>query len=178
MPAKALTKTSTGITVALSGRERLIADPVVLALPPRITAEITFLPPLPAPAIQAMQSVPTWMAGQAKAIAVYDTAFGREAGLSDDASSRIGPMVEIHDASPADGGPYALFGFIGVPPKGLSDEQLLRQHLLHQLIRRLGPNAAEPTQLCIKDWVLDPHTPIEADKAPSARFQAMGCRTR
>jgi monoamine oxidase len=163
---KTLTKTSTGITATLSDGADLIADQVVLALPPQIAAEITFAPPLPNTAVQAMQNVPTWMAGQAKAVAVYGTAFWRETGLSGDASSRFGPMVEIHDASPADGGPYALFGFIGVPPGGRSDEQLLRQHLLRQLIRMFGPDAAEPAQLYIKDWAFDPHTSTEADKAP------------
>ena len=163
---KTLTKTSAGITATLSDGGDLTADQVVLALPPRIAAEIAFSPPLPDTAVRAMQNVPTWMAGQAKALAVYDTAFWREAGLSGDASSRFGPMVEIHDASPAEGGPYALFGFIGVPPQGRSDEQLLRQHLLRQLIRLFGRGAAEPAQLYVKDWAFDPHTSTEADKAP------------
>jgi monoamine oxidase len=150
----------------LSTGERIRADHVVLALPPRVAAQIEFSPALPANAVHAMHGIATWMAGQAKAVAVYDTPFWRAEGLSGDAMSRRGPMVEIHDASPASGGPYALFGFVGVPPGSRADEQLLRQDLQAQLIRLFGPQAAEPRQLYFKDWAFDPHTATEADKAP------------
>ncbi|MGZ0189175.1 MAG: flavin monoamine oxidase family protein [Alphaproteobacteria bacterium] len=171
---KTLTKTNAGITAVLCDGEVLTADQVVLALPPRVAARISFSPALPDEAAQLMQSITTWMAGQAKAVAVYDTPFWRDAGLSGEASSRFGPMVEVHDASLAEGGPYALFRFIGVPPQGLSDEQVLRQHLQAQLIRLFGPGAAEPVQLFVKDWAFDPHTSTEADKAPLYAHPAYG----
>lgn len=161
-----LTKTDAMITATLSNGDTVQADQVVLALPPRIAASIEYVPALPPNAIQSMQGVATWMAGQAKAIAVYDTPFWREDGLSGDAQSRTGPMIEIHDASPAEGGPYALFGFIGIPPQARADEQVLRQHLQEQLIRLFGSKAAEPAKLYVKDWAFDPHTSTEADKAP------------
>lgn len=150
----------------LSNGERINADQVVLALPPRVAARIGFSPALPVDAIQAMQGIATWMAGQAKAVAVYDTPFWRDDGLSGDAMSRKGPMVEIHDASPATGGPYALFGFIGIPPTGRADEQMLREHLQAQLVRLFGAQAADLRQLYVKDWAFDPNTATEADKAP------------
>lgn len=153
-------------TATLATGEYITADEVILALPPRIAADIAFSPALPANATQAMTGIATWMAGQAKAVAVYDTPFWRGQGLSGDAMSRKGPMVEIHDASPLEGGPYALFGFIGVPPQGRGDEELLRQHLKAQLIRLFGPEAAEPEQLYFKDWAFDPYTATDADKAP------------
>ena len=153
-------------TATLSDGETVSADQVVLALPPRIAAQIAFSPPLPSPALRAMQGIATWLAGQAKAVAIYDTPFWRNQGLSGDAMSRRGPMVEIHDASPLEGGPYALFGFIGVPPQGRTNEHALRQHVQVQLARLFGPQAAEPTALVIKDWALDPYTSTEADKAP------------
>jgi len=154
------------ISATLPGGEKISADQVVLALPPRVAAQIAFSPALPDKAVLAMQGIATWMAGQAKAVAVYDTPFWRDEGLSGDAMSRKGPMVEIHDASPAEGGPYALFGFIGLPPQGRVDEQQLRQHLQAQLLRLFGPQAAEPKQLYSKDWAFDPYTSTEADKAP------------
>jgi len=150
----------------LANGEQITADQVVLALPPRVAAQIEFSPALPAVTIQTMQGIATWMAGQAKAVAVYDTPFWRSEGLSGDAMSRKGPMVEIHDASPAQGGPYALFGFIGVPPQGRADEHLLLQHLRAQLSRLFGPQAAAPKQLYLKDWAYDPYTSTEADKTP------------
>lgn len=154
------------ISAALSNGEEINADQIVLALPPRVAAQIDFSPALPTSAMHAMRGITTWMAGQAKAVAVYDTPFWRDHGLSGHATSRKGPMVEIHDASPTEGGPYALFGFIGVPPQDRRDEQLLRQHLQAQLSRLFGPLAAEPKQLYIKDWAFDPYTSTEADKAP------------
>lgn len=152
--------------VTLTDRETIDADLIVIALPPRLTAELAFTPALPEAALKAMRNVPTWMAGQAKAVAVYKTPFWRAAGLSGDAMSRRGPMVEIHDASPAEGGPYALFGFIGVPAQSRANEQILRQHLQAQLTRLFGPQAAEPMALYVKDWAFDPLTSTEADKAP------------
>ena len=68
--------------------------------------------------------------------------------------------------SPAQSGPYALFGFIGVPPEHRADEQALRHHLTEQLVRLFGPNAAAPKQLYVKDWAFDPYTSTEADQAP------------
>jgi len=162
----ALVQTPDGITATLTNGETLRADRVMLALPPRVAAQIEYTPALPMAAMAAMDDVPTWMAGQAKAVAVYETAFWRAAGLSGDATSRFGPMVEIHDASPAQDGPYALFGFIGVPPKGRADVAALRQHLLAQLVRLFGPEAGHPIELLVQDWAYDPFTATEADRAP------------
>ncbi len=153
-------------TATFSNGAEMTADQVVLALPPRVAAQIEFSPALPASTIQAMKGIATWMAGQAKAVAVYDTPFWRKDGLSGDAMSRKGPMVEIHDASPVEGGPYALFGFIGVPPQGRADEDLLLRHLRAQLSQLFGPQAAEPKRLYLKDWAFDQYTSTEADKAP------------
>ncbi|WP_136440441.1 flavin monoamine oxidase family protein [Pacificoceanicola onchidii] len=150
------------------------ADRIVLAMPPRIAAGLAFAPALPAGATQAMANVPTWMAGQAKAVAVYDSPFWREAGLSGDAMSRRGPMVEIHDASPAEQGPYALFGFIGVPPAARADTDRLKQAVQHQLVRLFGEAAAEPRALFVKDWAADPFTATSADAAPQYSHPAYG----
>ncbi len=161
-----LTTSNDHCVATLANDEDIRADQIVLALPPRVAARIGFSPALPTQALNAMQGIATWMAGQAKAIAVYDTPFWREEGLSGDAMSRKGPMVEIHDTSPATGGPYALFGFIGIPPDHRRDETLLRENLQAQLIRLFGPKAAAPRQLYVKDWAHDLLTATQADKEP------------
>lgn len=161
-----LTKIVHGVTATCSNGETITADRVVLALPPRVAAKINYSPSLPTNTVQSMQGIATWMAGQAKAIAIYDTPFWRNAGLSGDAMSRFGPMVEIHDASPAEGGPFALFGFIGIPPQARRDEQTLRQKIHAQLVRLFGAEAAELAKLYVKDWAFDPHTSTDADQAP------------
>ncbi|MEP3439843.1 MAG: FAD-dependent oxidoreductase [Sulfitobacter sp.] len=162
----ALEQTQSGVIASFRNGEAMTFDRAVLCLPPRVAANIKFSPNLLDATKVALQNIPTWMAGQAKAVAVYDTPFWREAGLSGDAQSRFGPMVEIHDASPEHGGPYALFGFIGVPPQGRADEQTLRQHIGAQLKRLFGPAGAEPKHLFIKDWAFDPFTATKADLAP------------
>ena len=140
---------------------------VIFALPPRVVgATIQFEPKLPSNVLTSLANVPTWMAGQAKAIAVYDSPFWREDGLSGDASSRFGPMVEMHDASPAMGGPFAIFGFIGVPPEGRKNEDALRIALKQQLGRLFGPKATNPRELLVKDWAFDPFTSTADDLKP------------
>lgn len=159
-------KLANGIVARLGDGTQICADRIVFAMPPRIAAGIEFQPALPLEVLQTMRDVPTWMAGQAKAVAVYDWPFWREAGLSGDAMSRFGPMVEVHDASPATGGPYALFGFIGVPPEHRKDEDRLRALIQAQLVRLFGDAAANPRQLFIKDWAFDPLTATKDDQKP------------
>lgn len=169
-----LEQSGAGIRATFTDGGSIDADRAVLALPPRIAAGLAFSPALPAEALKAMSNVPTWMAGQAKAVAVYDTPYWREAGLSGDAMSRRGPMAEIHDASPADSGPYALFGFIGLAPAARADEQALRQAILAQLARLFGEDAAAPLALFLKDWAFDPLTATAADAAPQYAHPAYG----
>ncbi|MEM6387367.1 MAG: FAD-dependent oxidoreductase [Pseudomonadota bacterium] len=161
-----MTKTDHGITVRTADGQNFSARKAVMAIPPRIAATLDVSPEFPAGARTAMASVPTWMAGQAKAMAVYDRAFWREAGLSGDAMSRFGPLAEIHDASPADETAFALFGFIGVPASRRQDEPALKAAILQQLIRLFGEDAAHPVALHIKDWARDPHTATAADLEP------------
>ena len=162
----ALEKTQEGVLATLYNGKTIDAQKIVLALPPRVAEEqINFIPALSNKTTQAMQNIATWMAGQAKVVAVYDTPFWQDAGLSGGASSRLGPMVEIHDASPAQGGPYALFGFIGTVASARMDEVQLRSRLHAQLTRIFGPEAAKPRALFIKDWAFDTDTASLLDLA-------------
>jgi monoamine oxidase len=68
------------------------------------------------------------MAGQAKAVAIYDRPFWRGSGLSGFVSSWFGPLQEIHDASPETRS-GALFGFFGMPAKArreLGEDKVLK----------------------------------------------------
>ena len=115
------------------------------------------------------------MAGHAKILAIYGRPHWRDDGLSGDAMSRRGPMVEIHDASPAAGGPYALFGFVGYPPDARA--QLgggLAEHARDQLGRLFGDAVAEPDELIIRDWAFDELTATPLDHASSNHHPAYG----
>jgi len=162
----ALSRSQSGITATLAQGRSLQANRIVCALPPRIAAGIAFSPALPAPAAQALAAIPTWMAGHAKAVAVYNTPFWRAQGLSGDAMSQRGPMVEIHDASPADAQKGALFGFIGVPPAQRRDAKALQDAVHAQLVRLFGEKAAHPVAIKIKDWAFDAATATPDDHAP------------
>lgn len=156
--------TGAGVVATASGRQ-IRARRVVLAVPPRVIADaVTFLPKLPKAVLNAMQAIPTWMAGHAKIVAVYDNPYWRDAGFSGDATSHVGPMVEIHDASPMAGGPYALFGFVGHPAAVRAQHAdpilaLAKQ----QLVALFGKAMAQPLQILMQDWAGSPHiaTPLD-----------------
>lgn len=152
------------------------ARSAALCLPPRlVAATIRFTPDLEAATLQAMAAVPTWMAGQAKAVALYDKPFWREQGLSGDGISRLGPMVEIHDLSPAEGGPYALFGFVGVPAHIREGREAdLKEAVRRQLERMFGADAGAPREIALKDWAFDPFTATAADHLPPSHHPAYG----
>lgn len=150
------------------------ADHVLLALPPRLARHrIAVDPPLEPALARCWRETPTWMAPHAKYVAVYDTPFWREQGLSGAARSGHGPMVEIHDAS-MPGSSAALFGFLGVPAsvrQGVADD-VLRAHCRAQLGRLFGEQAARPRADALKDWARDPLTATEEDQEAVAHHAA------
>lgn len=149
---------------APEGAFSLKAEQAILALPPRLLAsQIAFEPSLPQTLNVRLSATPTWMAGQAKVLAVYDRPFWRDTGLSGDASSHVGPLLEIHDASPDQGGLGALFGFVGPMGQALGEDQL-REKALNQLSRLFGAEAGRPKQLFLKDWSRDANTATAADR--------------
>lgn len=145
------------------------AEQVLLAVPPRLAHEsISFSPALPASLARQWQRTATWMAPHAKYVAVYDTPFWRDSGLSGEARSACGPLGEIHDAS-MPGGSAALFGFFAVPAqirRSMAEEALLG-HCRAQLERLFGPQAAAPKAELIKDWALDSLTATATDHEES-----------
>lgn len=143
-----------GVRVLMAdGRVR--AQRVILAMPPRLMAGLGV----------AVPDAPTWMAGHAKLVATYPTAFWREKGLNGDAISHHGPLAEIHDASPVDAKRGALFGFAHV---GAARQPGFRDAAISQLVRLFGQGAATPDDVFIKDWSMDPATATEADLTPPA----------
>ena len=141
------------------------AQHVLLALPPRLAvSNIIFEPALPLDVANEWQETATWMAPHAKYVAVYDSPFWRNQGLSGSARSAVGPLTEIHDASLLEGD-GALFGFFGVPAhvRQSVSETELKAHCRAQLVRLFGVQAETPTAEYLKDWAQDPLTAIPAD---------------
>lgn len=151
--------------VAACQTQQWQAQHVLLALPPRLAeATIIFEPALPTNLKTQWRGTATWMAPHAKYLAVYDNPFWQQQGLSGSARSGQGPMVEIHDASVADGN-GALFGFIGVPAAARQtvSADVLKQHCRAQLVRLFGAQADLPQAEYLKDWTQEPFTATAAD---------------
>lgn len=171
-----LTQGDTGVIVTDGSGTDLGARQVALCVPPRIAVGLAFSPPLPVAARQPLGDIPGWMAGQAKLVALYPTPFWRKDGLSGDAVSRVGPMVEIHDASDPVSGKGAIFGFIGVPaPHRDGEADAICAAGLAQLERLFGPEAAKPEALVLKDWAQEPFTAARADWDFNGPHPRYGC---
>ena len=161
--------------IYLANGQTCAAQHVVLALPPRITADLTLSPALTPDQKHSLNAIPTWMAGHAKFVAVYATPFWRDAGLSGDATSRCGPMAEIHDASGPDGTPAALFGFLGLPPQRRAGrQQEITTAALEQLARIFGAQALAPKDVVLQDWAFEPETATQHDLAPPSSHPDYG----
>jgi len=153
----------------------LVASSVILALPPRLLAStLCWSPSLPADLLQRWGDAPTWMAGHAKLLALYPTPFWRMAGLSGSAVSQAGPLAEVHDASDAEGGHAALFGFLGVPVawRRRMGRQALIDASVGQLGRLFGAQALTPQAVVLQDWAEDAETATSADTSPAPTHPA------
>ena len=175
-PLKRIRQLDQGFEVSLEhsdGQLEVRARKVVLAIPPRVIVnKIEFEPALAAGVVADMQSIPTWMAGHAKLFALYPRPFWREAGLSGDGISRRGPLLEIHDASPANAECGALFGFVGLPVGApMRAAAPLIEAATTQLQKMFGPEAAAPLDVLLKDWAQDEHTATAADSAATSHPQ-------
>ncbi|GGB43560.1 hypothetical protein GCM10011316_14460 [Roseibium aquae] len=145
-------ETGAGVIVTTAQRS-WTARQAVLALPPRLMRPMGL----------QVADTPTWMAGHAKLIAVYDRPFWRDDGLNGDAISHRGPLAEIHDASPEDGRAGALFGF-ALPGAAAAED--FAERALAQLSRLFGARAGAPDAMHVKDWSTDPATATAADRVP------------
>lgn len=163
------------MAVHLSSGEIITAQKVIISVPLRVAATTLHLPWTPQSLIDAMRGTPTWMSTHAKAVALYDRPFWREAGLSGRIASRIGPLVEVHDHSGADSMPAALFGFVGWSPEQRQKDPVgLRQAILEQLSECFGEAAAHPLELVVQDWAMNPRIATDLDFSQPATHPDVG----
>lgn len=139
-----------------SDRAIIVADRVIVTVPPAIAARIEHRPPLPGLRAQLQQRVP--MGTVFKCQARYERPFWREDGLTGQATSLEGPVKITFDNSPPSGSPGVLLGFIeasdgrhwlGRPP----GER--RQAVLDSFGRYFGSSALRPTEYVEKSWADD-----------------------
>lgn len=199
-PATRVSKQENLWYIELNNGKTLTCQTLWLAMPPRqvvslFTSATPEQPLLSSALISHLQAQQTWMSAQAKFVAVYKTAFWREAGLSGQGFSRVGPMVEINDASGVNAdansdvnsgantdSPAALFGFIGVPAshrQSINKQQMI-DACVAQLGKLFGEAALSPVSTHYIDWANNEFIATTADiEEPSqhahfdqARFKA------
>lgn len=160
------------------GQRNIQARRVVLAAPPRILADtINFEPGLSPKFIQLLRDTPTWMAGHAKAFAVYERAFWRQFGFSGNGQLRYpgAVLAELYDACPPNLQTAALFGFFGLPAavRGHYRENL-EALVVQQLTGLFGEQAANPLRIIIQDWSTETFTACKEDQIPPRTHPAYG----
>jgi monoamine oxidase len=96
-PVRMISQSRGGVTVE-TDRHSIRAKRVVVTIPPAMTNQIAYDPPLPPQRAQLIQRMP---AGTLiKAEAIYSTPFWRQSGLSGQAVSDTGPARTTFDNSP------------------------------------------------------------------------------
>ena len=129
---------------------------VIVAVPLALAAGIRFSPALPADRAQLQQRAPSGTV--AKAVAVYETPFWRENGLSGESIDPGHVLSLTMDTSPHDGSRGILTALsYGADARAFTrrEPQERRRLALDAFARRFGPPAAEPYAYVEQDWVAE-----------------------
>jgi monoamine oxidase len=141
------------VQVEVRGSEGVRARRVIVAVPAPLRNRIAFEPALPEGSAAVAGATP--FGRLIKCAAVYERPFWREAGLSGEALSDIGPTTLTFDNSPPDGKPGVMLGFVGGADAethvALSDEER-RERVLECFARLFGDEALAPRQYVEQDW--------------------------
>jgi len=133
------------------------AEKVIICLPPKITENINFSPPLPDALKEVMQTTHTWMSNAIKVGISYPEAFWKKKGLSGTIIGQIGPVIELYDHCNAAENEYSLMGFVN---EGLREETAAhrKERILAYLEQHLGPEARNYKSYMEKDWANEEYT--------------------
>lgn len=131
------------------------AREIIVALPPSMAARLDYAPALPAPLAHALS---VWQSGFVIKLHIrYDRAFWRDRGLSGVVMFRDPAGLFACDSGTEDR--PALTGFIGGPSaldwreRGV---ETIRKDFLAHLAEALGPEAAQPRDMLVRDWSFNP----------------------
>ncbi len=151
-PVHRIKQSRRGVTVEARG-VTVRAKRVIVAIPPPLAARIEYSPALPAARDQLTQRVS--QGTLLKATAVYNRPFWRDAGLNGTVVSYDGPVQVTYDASPPDGTPGVIFGFIGgdlARQFKRTSRSAQRAAVLANFSKYFGGQAANPKKYFISDW--------------------------
>jgi monoamine oxidase len=152
---RAVAQDRDGVRV-VAGRTTVETAQVILAVPPVLAKRLGYSPALPKGKAALLRAlVPGSLS---KAEAVYPTPFWRDAGLSGQGVTDVGPASLIFDNSPPDGSIGVLFCFIGGSAHDrwapLGPEQR-RSQVLEGLAAFVGDQARTPADYFEHDWTLE-----------------------
>lgn len=142
-----------------SDGEEVTAGRVVVAVPPALTARITYDPPLPGRRDQMSQRMP--LGSIIKVMAVYDAPFWRDFGLSGQALTDAGPVRFTFDNTPPAGTPGVLLGFVEgrhareLDRLGRDDREAA---VIDSFAQLFGPRARSHRSYIERSWAQEPWT--------------------
>jgi len=151
-PVRVIAQDHDGVRVVADGTT-VEARHAILAVPPALASRLAYSPALPRGKAALLKAL---VPGQlAKAQAVYDRPFWRDAGLTGQGVSDVGPAGTTFDNSPPDGSVGVLFGFIGgsahAPWAALPADQR-RAQVLENFAALAGDQARSPSSYFEQDW--------------------------
>lgn len=157
-PVRRIEHTDAGVTVT-SDRLAVRARRVIVAIPPALAGRIDYAPALPSLRDQLTQRVP--QGSVIKCFAIYPEAFWRADGLTGQSVYDEGPVHVTFDASPPEGTPGILMGFIeGRAARRLGDapEADRRRAVVGCLSKIFGDRAGRPEEYRDRAWSTEPFT--------------------
>ena len=154
-PVRRIEQRDGGVWVGADGME-IEAERAIVALPPALAARIEFEPLL---SEQRRELGRRMRPGRvSKCVALYETPFWREDGLSGEAVTDAGPVTLTFDSSPRDSSVGVLLGFVGGPE---ADEMAAmsaaerRAAVLNCFAHLYGPRAASPLDYAEREWAAE-----------------------
>ena len=155
-PVTKIVQDAQSVTV-ISEKGKWRADSAIVAVPLPLSVRIQYSPPLPPERDLLAQHMP--MGSVIKCWVAYQKPFWRDKGLNGLAWSDVPPSDAFSDATPPEGFPGFLVGFIeahnAVKWTGHPMEQR-KKAIVDQLVAFFGPDAAHPIGYEDQDWPADP----------------------
>jgi monoamine oxidase len=151
-PVHVVAQDGDGVRIVADGTT-VDARQAILAVPPVLASRLAYSPALPKGKAALLKAlVPGTLT---KATAVYDRPFWRDAGLSGQGVTDVGPARTTFDNSPPDGSLGVLLGFVGgsaYAPWGPLPADQRRAQVLESFVAFVGDQARAPADYFERDW--------------------------
>jgi monoamine oxidase len=155
-PVTTIAQDASGVTVSTEKGE-WSGDYAIVAVPLPLSVRFAYHPALPAERDLLAQHMP--MGSVIKYWVAYEKPFWRERGLNGLTWSDAPPTAGFCDASPPEGGPGFLVGFIeahnALKWTGRPMEER-KKLIVERIVSLLGPEGANPIDYEDQDWPSDP----------------------